>query len=234
MVAGYTKGTGRRASSFGALVLGVLRGRRARVRRQRRHRLQRQGDREAARRSCGRSRRETLARSARFRRCRRSGRATSSGSSRSSSPRSSSRNGRTTAASALRPTRACARTRPRPRCGARSRSPTIVRKGSRELKLSNLDKVFFPAEGITKGDLLEYYRAVAPVLRAPPQGPPVHDGALAGRDRRQEVLPEGRAVAHARLDSDVPRRRSRRATSRGRRSGSTSRSSTTSSRCSGW
>ena len=40
----------------------------------------------------------------------------------------------------------------------------VVRKGSRELKLSNLDKVFFPAERITKGDLLEYYRAVAPVL----------------------------------------------------------------------
>jgi bifunctional non-homologous end joining protein LigD len=37
-------------------------------------------------------------------------------------------------------------------------------KGGRELKLSNLDKVFFPKEGITKGDLLEYYRAVAPVL----------------------------------------------------------------------
>src|SRR6266498_3194678 len=33
-----------------------------------------------------------------------------------------------------------------------------------ELKLSNLDKVFFPVEGITKGDLLEYYRAVAPAL----------------------------------------------------------------------
>jgi bifunctional non-homologous end joining protein LigD len=39
-----------------------------------------------------------------------------------------------------------------------------VKKGQRELKLSNLDKVFFPAEGITKGDLLEYYRAIAPVL----------------------------------------------------------------------
>ena len=40
----------------------------------------------------------------------------------------------------------------------------VVKKGSRELKLSNLDKVFFPAERITKGDLLEYYRAVGPVL----------------------------------------------------------------------
>jgi bifunctional non-homologous end joining protein LigD len=39
-----------------------------------------------------------------------------------------------------------------------------IAKGTRELKLSNLDKVFFPVEGITKGDLIEYYRAVAPVL----------------------------------------------------------------------
>jgi len=39
-----------------------------------------------------------------------------------------------------------------------------VRKGKRELRLSNLDKVFFLEEGITKGDLVDYYRAVAPVL----------------------------------------------------------------------
>jgi bifunctional non-homologous end joining protein LigD len=39
-----------------------------------------------------------------------------------------------------------------------------ITKGTRELKLSNLDKVFFPVEGITKGDLIEYYRAVAPAL----------------------------------------------------------------------
>jgi bifunctional non-homologous end joining protein LigD len=32
------------------------------------------------------------------------------------------------------------------------------------VKLSNLDKVFFPEEGITKGDLIEYYDAVAGVL----------------------------------------------------------------------
>jgi bifunctional non-homologous end joining protein LigD len=48
----------------------------------------------------------------------------------------------------------------------RREEPVVDRvvKGSRELKLSNLDKVFFPVEGITKGDLIEYYRAVAPVL----------------------------------------------------------------------
>jgi bifunctional non-homologous end joining protein LigD len=32
------------------------------------------------------------------------------------------------------------------------------------VKLTNLDKVFFPAEGITKGDLIDYYRSVADVL----------------------------------------------------------------------
>ena len=38
---------------------------------------------------------------------------------------------------------------------------TEVRRGKRVLKLSNLDKVFFPDDGITKGDLLAYYRDVA-------------------------------------------------------------------------
>jgi bifunctional non-homologous end joining protein LigD len=41
---------------------------------------------------------------------------------------------------------------------------TELRKGSRSLKLSNLDKPFWPEEGITKGDLLAYYRDIAPVL----------------------------------------------------------------------
>ena len=42
--------------------------------------------------------------------------------------------------------------------------PTEVRKGSRLLRLGNLDKLFWPDEGITKGDLLAYYRDIAPVL----------------------------------------------------------------------
>jgi bifunctional non-homologous end joining protein LigD len=42
--------------------------------------------------------------------------------------------------------------------------PAEIRKGRRVLKLSNLDKPFWPEEQITKGDLLAYYRAVAPVL----------------------------------------------------------------------
>jgi bifunctional non-homologous end joining protein LigD len=48
----------------------------------------------------------------------------------------------------------------------REREPMApeVRRGRRVLKLSNLDKPFWPEEGITKGDLLAYYRDVAPVL----------------------------------------------------------------------
>ncbi len=41
---------------------------------------------------------------------------------------------------------------------------TTIERGKRELRLTNLDKVFWPDEGITKGDLLEYYRAVAPAV----------------------------------------------------------------------
>jgi bifunctional non-homologous end joining protein LigD len=39
-----------------------------------------------------------------------------------------------------------------------------IRSGGHLLKLSNLDKVFWPDEGITKGDLLAYYRAIAPTV----------------------------------------------------------------------
>jgi bifunctional non-homologous end joining protein LigD len=42
--------------------------------------------------------------------------------------------------------------------------PDVIRKGSRVLRLSNLDKPFWPDEGITKGDLLAYYRDVAAVV----------------------------------------------------------------------
>ena len=42
--------------------------------------------------------------------------------------------------------------------------PDVIRKGKRVLRLSNLDKPFWPDEGITKGDLLAYYRDVAPVV----------------------------------------------------------------------
>ncbi len=37
-------------------------------------------------------------------------------------------------------------------------------RGGQGVRFSNLDKVFWPGEGITKGDLIEYYRTVSPWL----------------------------------------------------------------------
>ena len=37
----------------------------------------------------------------------------------------------------------------------------LVRVGSREVKVTNLDKTYFPAQGLTKGDLISYYVDVA-------------------------------------------------------------------------
>ena len=39
-----------------------------------------------------------------------------------------------------------------------------VRRGRRVVRLSSPDRVLWPDEGITKGDLWDYYRAIAPVL----------------------------------------------------------------------
>jgi bifunctional non-homologous end joining protein LigD len=44
---------------------------------------------------------------------------------------------------------------------------------SREVRLSNLDKVFWPEEGYTKGDLIDYYRTIAPWLLPYLRGRPV-------------------------------------------------------------
>ena len=41
---------------------------------------------------------------------------------------------------------------------------TELALGTRKVRLTNLDKLFWPDEGITKGDLIAYYRDVAPAL----------------------------------------------------------------------
>jgi bifunctional non-homologous end joining protein LigD len=46
----------------------------------------------------------------------------------------------------------------------RAQLPGELKRGRRTLRLSNLDKPFWPDEGITKGDLIAYYRDVAEVL----------------------------------------------------------------------
>jgi bifunctional non-homologous end joining protein LigD len=59
-----------------------------------------------------------------------------------------------------------------PAARARTKSPIPAARGGavtlevdgREVKLTNLEKVFWPESGITKGDLVQYYAEVAPVL----------------------------------------------------------------------
>ena len=46
----------------------------------------------------------------------------------------------------------------------RDEREAIVKANGREVRLTNLAKPFWPEDGITKGDLLQYYADVAPVL----------------------------------------------------------------------
>lgn len=46
--------------------------------------------------------------------------------------------------------------------GAGSEPTPVEAEEERDLALSNLDKIFWPEEGYTKGDLLEYHRRIAP------------------------------------------------------------------------
>jgi bifunctional non-homologous end joining protein LigD len=45
-----------------------------------------------------------------------------------------------------------------------SKGAVMARVGEREVQLTHLDKVYWPGEGFTKRDLIDYYVAVAPVL----------------------------------------------------------------------
>jgi bifunctional non-homologous end joining protein LigD len=43
-------------------------------------------------------------------------------------------------------------------------APPVPEAAPRRVEVSNADKVFFPAEGITKGDVVAYYREIAPFM----------------------------------------------------------------------
>ncbi len=77
---------------------------------------------------------------------------------------------------------------------APSGKKTIVRVGNREIRFSNPDKVFFPARGLTKGDLVSYYLDLAPqvlnhVRRRPMQMKRYPDG-VDGFHFYQKRVPE--------------------------------------------
>ena len=48
--------------------------------------------------------------------------------------------------------------------GVTDKAERVVRRGARQVRLSSAERVLFPKDGVTKGDLWDYYEAVAPVL----------------------------------------------------------------------
>ena len=40
----------------------------------------------------------------------------------------------------------------------------LLKIGSKSIQLSNLSKIFWPKEGFTKGDVIEYYKKIAPII----------------------------------------------------------------------
>jgi bifunctional non-homologous end joining protein LigD len=102
--------------------------------------------------------------------------------------------------------------------------PDVIESRGRTLRLSNLDKPFWAEEGITKGDLLAYYRDVAAVLVP----------HLKDRPFTMKRYPDGWKGKFF-FQKDAPSRSwSPRANHRGNARRSRRPSSTTSLRCCGW
>jgi bifunctional non-homologous end joining protein LigD len=62
---------------------------------------------------------------------------------------------------------------PRPVTVTRKADRFVPEGLDRPLTLSNVDKVFFPDDGYTKGDLIQYYASIAPVLLSHLEGRPI-------------------------------------------------------------
>ncbi len=78
---------------------------------------------------------------------------------------------------------------------AAKKSETAALIGGRTVKLTNQDKVLFPHDGYTKGDLVAYYRAVAPAIL-----PYLRDNPLT-----MERFPDGIAVPRGIWEKQMPR-----------------------------
>jgi bifunctional non-homologous end joining protein LigD len=78
---------------------------------------------------------------------------------------------------------------------AAKKSESTLTVGGRAVKLTNQEKVLFPRDGYTKGDLVAYYRAVAPVLL-----PYLRKNPLT-----MERFPDGIDVARGIWEKQMPR-----------------------------
>ena len=65
--------------------------------------------------------------------------------------------------------------------------------------ITHPEKVLFPDDGITKGELAAYYEAIAPVMLPHIRGRPVTMERYPGRHRREGLLAEGRVEGVSRL-----------------------------------
>jgi hypothetical protein len=63
--------------------------------------------------------------------------------------------------------------RPGVTVGMQESEKTTISIGGRELVLSNLNKVFYPAKGFTKAQVIDYYSRIAPAVLPHLRGRPV-------------------------------------------------------------
>ena len=112
-------------------------------------------------------------------------------------------------------------------CPSSTRSTILaeVQVGSHEVAVTNPDKVFFPAGGLTKGDLVALLRRRRRARAPPPAPPAVPHEALPERGRRRVLPPEARPGEASRTTSTrcscssrAATRRCSRSRQRGRRS----------------
>src|SRR5437867_11321656 len=75
-----------------------------------------------------------------------------------------------------------------------SRTSQIAQVGKRKLELSNLTKVLFPEDHITKAHLIEYYLKIAPTILAHVKGRPLslvrYPDGIGGQSFFQKNRPE--------------------------------------------
>ena len=161
----------------------LLRGRRLRLRRQGRHRLRHEAAARAAR-AAGRARDRRRRRSPKPTGCRACAR---TGCGPRSSCRSRSSNG-PVHGKLRHPRLLGVRT---DKAGARGREGAAV--------ITHPEKVLFPDDGITKGELAAYYEAIAPVMLPHIRGRPVTMERYPGGHRREGLLAEGRVEGLSRV-----------------------------------
>ena len=89
----------------------------------------------------------------------------------------------------------CRKEEPAPTATAELPLPAPVENvPEKQVKFTNLKKVFWPEEGYTKGDLIEYYRTIAPLLLAYLKNRPLvltrYPDGIAGKSFFQKDAPE--------------------------------------------